>query len=126
MNIYDCAHALAKAIKTSPEYIKFQKAGEELEKEKAAKEMLSDLSKAQIELQKQKVAGLEIAPEQEKRLSQMMEIVNLNKVAKEYIEAEYRFSIMLFDVQNIISKAMEDLAPPPGISPEEQPPTEVN
>ncbi|MGI5875885.1 MAG: YlbF family regulator [Dethiobacteria bacterium] len=113
MNIYDCAHALAKAIKTSPEYLKFQKAGEELRKDKSAKEMLEDLSKAQIELQKQRVAGLEVAPEQEKRLSQMLEIVNLNKAAREYMEAEYRFSIMLIDVQNIISKAMEDLGPSP-------------
>jgi cell fate (sporulation/competence/biofilm development) regulator YlbF (YheA/YmcA/DUF963 family) len=109
MNVYDCAHALAKAIKTSPEFKQFKKAGEKIQKDASAKKMLTDLRKAQLELQKQKMSGLEVAPDQEKRLSQMFEVVNLNQVVKEYMETEYRFSIILTDIQDIISRSMENI-----------------
>ena len=102
MSVYDQAHALAKAIKGSAEFRIYRTAKEKLEQDKSAKEMLSDFRKTQWELQKQKMAGLEIAPEQEKRLSQLMEIIGLNLLVKEYLEAEYRFSVMIADIQKII------------------------
>ncbi|MGI6329100.1 MAG: YlbF family regulator [Dethiobacteria bacterium] len=109
MNVYDHAHALAKAIKLSPEFRDFKKSQEKLENDKSAKEMLDDFRKSQWELQQQKMSGVEVAPEQEKRLAQIMEIINLNQVVKEYLEKEYRFSIMLADIQKIIASPLEDL-----------------
>jgi cell fate (sporulation/competence/biofilm development) regulator YlbF (YheA/YmcA/DUF963 family) len=109
MNVYDYAHALAKAIRSSSEYRAFKKALESLEKDSAAKEMLSDFRKSQWELQQQKLAGLEISPEQEQRLSRVWEIVRLNMVVKDYLEAEYKFSVMLSDIQKIIGEPLEDV-----------------
>ncbi|MGI6308314.1 MAG: YlbF family regulator [Dethiobacteria bacterium] len=109
MNVYDHAHALAKAIKSSPEYKNFIKCQEKLEKDPHAKEMLTDFQKTQWELQKQKMSGLEVAPEQEKRLTQMWEVISLNMVVKEYLEREYHFSVMLADVQKIIGEALKDI-----------------
>ncbi len=109
MNIYDHAHALAKAIKASPDYKNFRKAKENLEGDSSAKEMLTDFRKQQFEHQKQKLSGLEVAPEQEERLNRLLEVIHLNKTVKEYLEAEYRFSVMLADIQKIIGEAMEDL-----------------
>lgn len=109
MNIYDHAHALAKAIRLSPEFRDFKKSQEKLENDKSAKEMLNDFRKSQWELQQQKMSGVEVAPEQEKRLAQIMEIINLNQVVKDYLEKEYRFSVMLADIQKIIASPLEDL-----------------
>lgn len=109
MNVYDYAHALAKAIKQSPEFRDYKKSQEKLENDKSAKEMLTDFRKRQWELQQQKMSGVEVAPEQEKRLAQSMEIINLNQVVKDYLETEYRFSIMLADIQKIIASPFEEL-----------------
>lgn len=108
MNVYDHAHALAKAIKASSEYRAFKQAQENLEKDSAAKEMLSDFRKKQWELNRQKLQGEEISPEQEQQLSQAWEIIQLNKIVKEYLETEYRFSVLLSDVQKIIAEPLED------------------
>lgn len=110
MNVYDYAHALSRAIRASSEYRDFKKALENLEKDSAAKEMLSDFRKNQWELQQQKLSGQEISSEQEQRLSRAWEIIKLNMVIKEYLETEYRFSVMLADIQKIIGEPLEEVA----------------
>ena len=112
MNIYDHAHALVKAIKASPEYKKFINVQEKLQADSSAKRMLTDLRKVQWDLQKQKLSGLETAPEQEEQLSRLLEVINLNLVVKEYLEAEYRLSILLTDIQKIIGEAMKGIISP--------------
>lgn len=109
MSVHDQAHALARAIKGTPEFKNFLKVKETLDKDKRAKEMLSNFRKAQWELQKQKMTGLDVSPEQEKRISQLLEVISLNLLVKEFLEAEYRFSIMVTDIQKIIGEAMEPL-----------------
>ena len=110
MNVYDYAHALSRAIRASSEYRDFKKALENLEKDSAAKEMLSDFRKNQWELQQKKLSGQEISPEEEQRLSSAWEIIRLNMVVKEYLETEYRFSVMLADIQKIIGEPLEEAA----------------
>lgn len=110
MNVYDHAHALAKAIKLSPEYKDFMKCQEGLADDPHAKEMLTNFRKKQWELQKQKISGLEVSPEQEKHLNQIYEVISLNAVVKAYLEKEYLFSVMLADVQKIIGDALQDVA----------------
>jgi cell fate (sporulation/competence/biofilm development) regulator YlbF (YheA/YmcA/DUF963 family) len=109
MNVYDHAHALAKAIRQSPEYKAFIKCQEGLEDDPHAKEMLTNFRKKQWELQKQKISGLEVSPEQEKHLTQIWEVISLNAVVKEYLEKEYHFSTMLADMQKIIGDALQDI-----------------
>ncbi len=109
MNIYDHAHALAKAIKVSPEFKAFRIAKEKLDGESSAKEMLTNFRQQQFELQKQKLSGLETSPEQEEKLKKLMEVIYLNQTVKGYMEAEYRFSVMLADIQKIIGESMEEL-----------------
>ncbi len=112
MNIYDSAHALVKAIRSSPEYKSFKAVQEKLQEDSNAKKMLTDLRQMQWNVQKQKISGIEPAPGQEEKLSRLLEVVNLNLVVKEYLEAEYRFSIILNDIQKIIGEAMQDIVSP--------------
>lgn len=112
MNVYDHAHALAKAIKTSEEYRAFKQAQENLEKDGAAKEMLADFRKKQWELNSKKLRGEKISSEEEEALSKAWEIIQFNKTVKEYLEKEYRFSVLLSDVQKIITEPLEDFISP--------------
>ena len=112
MNPYDAAHMLAKALRESSEYRNFRDAQEALKSEASAKEMLLDFRKQQLELQRQKLAGLELAPEQEEKLEKLYQIISMNLTVKRFMEAEYRFGVLMQDIQKIIAELTADLFDP--------------
>jgi len=103
---------LAKALRESPEFKGYKDAQELLAKDNTAREMLVDFRREQLRLQKQKLAGLEVAPEQQERLNKLFEVLNLNLTVKRYLDAEFRFSRLLADVQKIISDAAGEFINP--------------
>lgn len=109
MNSYDAARLLTKALRESPELTAYREARDALKNDEAAREMLRDLRAEQFKLQKQRLSGLDIAPEQEEKLEKLSQIVGMNLVAKRFMEAEYRLGILMTDVQKIIAEATEDL-----------------
>jgi len=109
MNPYDAAHRLAKALKESDELKELKKAQQELKADGTAKKMVLDLRGKQMELQRQKLSGVEVSREQEERLEKLLEVVNMNMVAKRFIEAEYRAIVLLQDVQKIIGEATSEI-----------------
>lgn len=109
MSVHDQAHALARAIKNSTEFKNFLEVKERVDRDKSAKEMVDNFRKVQWEIQKQKLSGLDVSPEQEKRISQLLEVIGLNLLVKEYLEAEYRFSMMAADIQKIIGEVLAPL-----------------
>ncbi len=111
MNVYDYAHSLAKAIKGSPEHKALKNAAKKLENDPTAKKMLLDFRRAQLELQQQKMSGLEISSEQQEKLNKLYEVIYLNQTVKEYLEAEYRFSVLFADIQKIVAETVQDLFP---------------
>lgn len=112
MNPYDAAHILAKALRECPEFKGYGEAQELLAKDSAAREMLVDFRKEQFRLQKQKLSGLEVAPEQHEKLDNLFEVLNLNLTVKRFLDAEFRFSRLLGDVQNIINEAAGEILDP--------------
>lgn len=109
MNPYDAAHILAKALRESPEFKGYGEAQELLAKDSAAREMLLDFRKEQFRLQRQKLAGLEVAPEQLEKLDKLFEVLNLNLTVKRFLDAEFRFSRLIGDIQKIINEAAGDI-----------------
>lgn len=109
MNPYDAAHILAKALRESPEFKGYGDAQELLAKDSAAREMLLDFRKEQFRLQRQKLAGLEVAPEQLEKLDKLFEVLNLNLTVKRFMDAEFRFSRLIGDIQKIINEAAGDI-----------------
>lgn len=112
MNPYDAGHNLARSIRQSPEYIAFKEAKEQLKSEPSAREMLLDFRQQQFKLQKQLLAGLEIAPEQQEKIEKLYQVISLNLFVKHYIDAEHRLSILMRDVHKIIAEAVELLYDP--------------
>jgi len=112
MNVYDAAHALARAMKESPELKAFRDAQALLKSDRSAKEMLMDFRKEQFNLQRQQLSGLEIAPQQEEKLEKLGQVITLNLTIKRFLEAEYRVGVLLQDVQKIIAEATGQLLDP--------------
>lgn len=112
MNPYDAAHQLTKALRESAEFKEYGEAQKLMADDSAAREMLIDFRKEQFRLQKQKLSGLELAPEQSEKLERLFEVLNLNLTVKRFLEAEFRFSRLIGDMQNIISEATADLLDP--------------
>jgi cell fate (sporulation/competence/biofilm development) regulator YlbF (YheA/YmcA/DUF963 family) len=109
MNPHDAAHALAKALRESTDFKELKDAQTSLKADKSAVSMLTDFRKEQFEIQKQQLSGVEIAPEQEKKLEKLFEVISLNTLIKRFLQAEYRVAVLLQDVQKIIGEATEEV-----------------
>ncbi|HSW36136.1 MAG TPA: YlbF family regulator [Candidatus Limnocylindrales bacterium] len=112
MNTYDAAHALAKALRESSDYKEFREAQLALKADPSARKMLLDFRLEQFNLQKQKLSGLELAPEQEEKLAKLFEIIGMNNIIKRFLQAEYRIAVILQDVHKIIGEAADEVFDP--------------
>lgn len=112
MNPYDAARQLTRALQNSSELKEYSEAQKLIAEDSAAREMLIDFRKEQFRLQKQELAGLEVAPEQREKLEKLFEVLNLNLTVKRFLDAEFRFSRLMGDIQGIIGEATADLIDP--------------
>ena len=112
MNPYDLAHQLSKALQSSPQFVNFKQAQDKIKNDPSAREMLEDFRRQQLQLQKQIMAGLEIAPEQEEKLEKLHSIINMNTHIKEFMEAEYRLAVLMRDIEKIIADSLAGLVDP--------------
>jgi len=109
MNPYNASHTLAKALRESAEFKEMKEAQEALKNDQTTKQMLLDFRSKQLELQKQNLSGLEVSKEQEEKLEKLLEVVNMNMVAKRFLQAEYKVAVLLQDIQKIISEATSEI-----------------
>ena len=111
MNPYDAAQPGQSGCK-SRRIQAFSGGARSPEKRRIGQNMLIDFRKQQLELQKQKLTGLEVAPEQEDKLEKLYQVISMNLTVKRFMEAEYRLGVLLQDVQKIIAGATADLFDP--------------
>jgi cell fate (sporulation/competence/biofilm development) regulator YlbF (YheA/YmcA/DUF963 family) len=109
MNPYDAAHALAKALRESKDLKELKEAQSTLKTDQAARNMLIDFRTEQLNLQKQKLSGIEVSPEQEQKLEKLFEVINMNKTIKEFLQAEYRAAVLMQDIYKIIGEATGEM-----------------
>ncbi len=107
VNVYDSAHRLAASIKASPEYADFRLAAARLKAERTSLEMLRDFRTRQFELQSRMLQGQEISEDEQAKLDQLSEIVASHAVISAFLQAEYKLSRLLGDIQKIIADAVE-------------------
>lgn len=109
MNPHDAAHALAKALRESPDFKELKESQEALKAETSAKDMLLDFRREQFEIQKQQLSGIEVSEEQKEKLEKLYEVVNMNMLVKRFLQAEYRVAVILQDVHKIIGDATSEI-----------------
>ncbi|GAW93004.1 YlbF family regulator [Calderihabitans maritimus] len=103
---YDKAYELAKALAQSEEYKNYLQAKEKLERDDKNLKMLQEFKRRQLAIQMAELAGQEVDEEQIEQVERLYEIISLNPVINEFLTAEYRFSRMMADIQNIINEAI--------------------
>jgi cell fate (sporulation/competence/biofilm development) regulator YlbF (YheA/YmcA/DUF963 family) len=119
------AQELAEAIVNSPEYKRFMAAKGQVEAHQAALIMLRDFQKRQLELHKQQMEGTPVTEDQAEDLRKLYEIISVNPYVRELFEAEFVFSGLMMEVQEILSGALGLKEEEPGEEASEAPPTIV-
>lgn len=107
MSVYDLANRLAKQIKKSEEYKNYQEMREKIISNDKSMEMLQDYQQEQLKVQSRQLSGEDLSEEDRQKLENLREIIELNPEVKKYLDAEYRVSVMLNDLQRILFSDLE-------------------
>ncbi|MFV8826929.1 YlbF family regulator [Alkalihalobacterium sp. APHAB7] len=108
-NIYDIAHELGKSIKESDEFKVLKQLHEEIEKDPAANQMLENFRRMQMELQQKQMQGMQITEEEAQKAQQLFELVQQQPIISKMMEAEQRLSMIITDINRIITEPLEEL-----------------
>ncbi len=108
-NIYDIAHELGKTIKESDEFKLLKQLHEEIEKDQAANQMLENFRRMQMELQQKQMQGMQITEEEAQKAQQLFELVQQQPIISKMMEAEQRLSVIITDINRIITEPLEEL-----------------
>lgn len=111
MSVYDLAHQLAQAVCESEEYQLFIQAKEKIMADEASYKRVTDFQNKQWEIQQAQMYGEEISGEKQQELESLYSLLSLNAITRDYLEAEFRVSRMINDVQKILGEAIKDAVP---------------
>jgi|SRR6056297_239383 len=107
MSVYDTAKRLERKIKESDEYKEYIELKEKVIKKDGSKKMLLDYQDLMMELQTKQLSGQEISEEEKEKLNNLNNLIEINNNVKKYLEAEYKVSVMLNDLQKMIFSDIE-------------------
>lgn len=108
MSLHDLVLKLAEALAASKEYKDFLDARENLSKDKANGDLLDEFRQRQFEIQMTELAGHEVDDEVKQQMEHDYQLLCLNPAISEYLNAEYRFSLVLSDIQDAIAEAVPE------------------
>lgn len=111
MSAYDAAQKLAQEIKESEEYLTFIGAKEKIKANENNYKIIRDFQLKQFEIQQAQLFQLDIAEEKQQELERLYSLLSLNSAARQYLEAEFRISRLINDIQKIIGDAIQDALP---------------
>lgn len=109
INIYDTANKLASEIKQTEEYKVYKNSKQQIESNAEVKSKIDEFDKLRVEAQKAMLKGEANANELSVKLQNLYTELYQNEIAKNYLEAEMRFSVMVTDINKIISEAIKDV-----------------
>ena len=103
MNPYDQAHALARALKESDEYVEYMRLKKVAYDDSTNKALLDEYKKLQFRLQAKMAAGESMPQDDMQRLTQIGALLQFNPDVSAYLMAEFRFQRMLSDIFKILA-----------------------
>lgn len=107
MNPYDKARELKEALEKHHISKIFKDARAKLETDESAKKMVDDFREKQMELQHQEALGKKIDESQQKKMQELYAIILMNKVAAEYMNAEFNYARLMQDITEILAETAE-------------------
>ncbi|WP_106766407.1 YlbF family regulator [Paenibacillus faecalis] len=112
MTIYDKAHDLAKAMKESKEVQEITSAVKLIEADPESKQMLDNFRERQMEIQQRMMTGDMPSQEEMEKMEKLFEVLSLNLNIRRLFDAERRLSVIIEDVNKIISDSLQHLYGP--------------
>ena len=109
MNVYDTANRLAGEIRSSEEYIKFKNAKEKIMNNSSYKDKISQFEKLRYEEQLNAIQNGKPDEEKMKQIQSLYgELLQVPEI-KEYFDTEFKFNVLIGDVNKIISESVKDV-----------------
>ena len=109
MNVYDTVNRLAAEIKESEEYLNFKKAKEEISNNSEYKNKITEFEKLRYEEQ---INAIQTGKTDEARMQKVQdlyrEMIEIPEI-KSYFDTEFKFNVLIGDVNKIISEAIKDV-----------------
>lgn len=109
MNVYDTVNKLAQEIKDSEEYKNYKKYKELVKSNQEANEQIKKFEALRYEVQISAMQGLETNQDKEKELQEVYANLLSKENVKEYFEAEFKFNVLIADVNKIIGESIKDV-----------------
>lgn len=106
MNSYDKGHELARSLKESEEFRTLCAAKLELDTDHAARDMVKDFLRKQMEMQLELMSGKSDAKAKEASLQKLAELLSMNARSRDYIAAYFRFQQVMTDIYKMIGDAV--------------------
>lgn len=106
MNVYDEAHSLARAIKESEEYKRYESAKTAVNANAELAAMIKDFQNKQFEMQAKQMMGKEVAADLTETIQNLYGVMMRDPLAADYMQCEMRFQMMMSDVYKILGEAM--------------------
>ncbi|MDD4768583.1 MAG: YlbF family regulator [Eubacteriales bacterium] len=106
MRVYEKARELVEALKQEEIYSEFVKWQGQVFAAPRLKETLLALRRHEFELHRQQLKGKDASEEEKDNLRRLYETARQDDVINRYLDAEYRFSRMMLDIQKIINDAV--------------------
>lgn len=78
-----------------------------------AKKMIDEFRRRQWELETRRIMGETVSEDDMAQMKKLHDAIQLHTAAREYLEAEYRFSIVYADIQKILGDAVKDVVSQP-------------
>lgn len=118
-NVHDCARELARALKESQQYRRYQQARDGIEDDERSLELISQFHRRQFEYQTRQMGGGDLTEQDREELASLRSILELKPAVREYLGAEAQMVQLIADVQGILAGAVT--LDPVGESPEGDP-----
>ena len=109
MNVYDTVNKLAQEIKESDEFQNYKKYKALVKENNEINEQLKKFETLRYEIQIGAMQGIETDKEKEKELQELYASLVAKENVKEYFDAEFKFNILLADVNKIIGDSVKEV-----------------
>ena len=109
MNVYDTVNKLAQEIKDSEEFKNYKKYKELIKSNQEVSEKIKKFETLRYEIQISAMQGLETNKDKEKELQDIYAELLTKENVKEYFESEFKFNILLADVNKIIGDSVKEV-----------------
>ena len=109
MNVYDTVNKLAQEIKNSDEFKNYKKYKELVKSNQDVNSKIKQFEALRYEIQISAMQGLELNKEKEQELQDIYAKLLVEDNVKEYFDAEFKFNILLADVNKIIGDSVKEV-----------------